>query len=66
MPQSISQQPAIEPGLFGIILVLFIIFEPTGMYGRWQKIKYFFAVFPLYKVASFRRQKTYMRTDRLK
>jgi len=66
MPQSISQQPAIEPGLFGIILVLFIIFEPTGMYGRWQKIKYFFAVFPLYKVASFRRQKTYMRTERLK
>lgn len=66
LPQSISQQPAIETGLYGIILVLFIIFEPTGMHGRWQKIKYFFAVFPIYKVASFKRQKTYMRSERLK
>ncbi|MGA0570015.1 branched-chain amino acid ABC transporter permease [Variovorax sp. VNK109] len=66
MPESIAQQPAIEPGLYGLILVAFIVFEPTGIYGRWQKVKFFFATFPLYKAASFKRQKTYMRSERLR
>jgi len=66
LPEAISQQPAIEPGVYGILLILFVLYEPTGMYGRWQKIKYFFAVFPLYKAATFKKQKTYMRSERLK
>jgi len=66
MPDSIAQQPAIEPGLYGVLLVAFIVFEPTGIHGRWQKVKYFFATFPLYKTASFKRQKTYMRSERLR
>lgn len=66
LPEFIAQQPAIEPGMYGVILVAFIIFEPTGIHGRWQKIKYFFATFPLYKAASFKRQKTYMRSERLR
>ncbi len=32
------KQPALEPGIFGLILVLFILFEPLGIYGRWLKI----------------------------
>src|SRR6266481_3203730 len=53
-------QPALEPGVFGLILVLFILFEPLGVYGRWRKIQLLFSTFPLYKRATFRRQKTYM------
>src|SRR5712664_100071 len=60
------KQPGLEPGLFGLILVLFILFEPLGIYGRWQKIKIYFSLFPLYKRATFRRQKTYMRSERLR
>src|SRR6266850_1792109 len=41
------KQPGLEPGLFGLILVLFILFEPLGIYGRWMKIKLYFAMFPL-------------------
>jgi branched-chain amino acid transport system permease protein len=60
------KQPGLEPGIFGLILVLFILFEPLGIYGRWMKIKLYFAMFPLYKRATFRRQKAYMRSERLR
>jgi branched-chain amino acid transport system permease protein len=60
------KQPGLEPGIFGLILVLFILFEPLGIYGRWRKLQLFFSTFPLYKRATFRRQKTYMRSERLR
>jgi branched-chain amino acid transport system permease protein len=60
------KQPGLEPGIFGLILVLFILFEPLGIYGRWRKIQLLFSTFPLYKRATFRRQKTYMRSERLR
>jgi branched-chain amino acid transport system permease protein len=60
------KQPGLEPGIFGLILVLFILFEPLGIYGRWMKVKIFFSTFPLYKHATFRRQKSYMRSERLR
>jgi len=60
------KQPGLEPGIFGLILVLFILFEPLGVYGRWLKLRLFFSTFPLYKRATFRRQKSYMRSERLR
>src|SRR6266478_2091798 len=54
------KQPGLEPGIFGLILALFILFEPQGIYGRWVKIKLYFSLFPLYKSATFARQKSYM------
>jgi branched-chain amino acid transport system permease protein len=60
------KQPGLEPGIFGLILVLFILFEPLGIYGRWTKLKLYFSMFPLYKRATFRRQKAYMRSERLR
>jgi branched-chain amino acid transport system permease protein len=60
------KQPGLEPGVFGLILVLFILFEPLGIYGRWVKIKVYFSLFPLYKHATFRRQRAYMRSERLR
>ncbi len=60
------KQPGLEPGIFGLILVLFILFEPLGIYGRWLKLRIFFSTFPLYKRATFKRQKSYMRSERLR
>jgi len=51
---------------FGLILVLFIIFEPLGLYGRWLKIRTYFELFPFYRKGMFRRQKAYMKSDRLR
>jgi branched-chain amino acid transport system permease protein len=62
----IVKQPGLEPGIFGLILVLFILFEPRGIYGRWLKIKLYFSQFPLYKQATFKRQKSYMKSERFR
>ena len=52
--------------VFGLVLVLFIIFEPLGLYGRWLKIRAWFELFPFYRRGMFRRQKAYMKSDRLR
>jgi branched-chain amino acid transport system permease protein len=66
MVERFVTQPGLEPGIFGLFLVLFILFEPQGLYGRWVKIKLYFSLFPLYKRATFKRQKTYMKSERLR
>jgi len=66
LPPVIGEFPGLEPGFFGLILALFIIFEPMGIYGRWRKIKLYIEMFPLYRKATFKRQKTYLKTERLR
>ncbi|MAL77714.1 MAG: branched-chain amino acid ABC transporter permease [Sneathiella sp.] len=66
VPPEIGEMPGIEPFIFGLILVLVIIFEPYGIYGRWLKVKHYFQMFPIYKKATFKRQKAYMKSERLK
>ncbi|MCW9035795.1 MAG: branched-chain amino acid ABC transporter permease [Alphaproteobacteria bacterium] len=66
LPPVISQTPGLEPGIFGLILVLFILFEPLGLYGRWRKMKLYFDTFPLYRKSTFKRQKSYLKTERMK
>jgi len=51
---------------FGLILILFIIFEPLGLYGRWLKVRTYFELFPFYRRGMFRRQKSYMKSERLR
>lgn len=65
LPPVVGEFPGLEPGLFGIIMVLFIIFEPMGLYGRWLKFKLYLEMFPLYRKATFKRQKTYLKTERV-
>ena len=46
------------------ILIGFILFEPMGTYGRWLKIRTYFELFPFYRKDMFRRQKSYLKTER--
>lgn len=57
--------PGLESGLFAAILIGFILFEPMGLYGRWLKIRTYFELFPFYRKDMFRRQKSYLKTDRV-
>ena len=66
LPPAIGQQAGLEPLLFGLIIVLFILFEPAGIYGRWMKLRFFFETFPYYRKASFVRQKSYLKTERMR
>jgi branched-chain amino acid transport system permease protein len=54
----------LKGAIYGTIIILFIIFEPYGLYGRWLKLKLYFDLFPLYKKATFRRMKTYVKSER--
>jgi len=66
LPPSIGQTAGLEPLLFGLIIVLVIVFEPGGLYGRWMKIRFFFETFPYYRKSSFVRQKSYLKTERMR
>jgi len=58
--------PGLETGVFGLILILFILFEPMGLYGRWLKIRTWLELFPFARKDMFRRQKSYLKTERLR
>jgi branched-chain amino acid transport system permease protein len=66
LPTAIAHVPGLEPALFGIVMVMIVLFEPLGLYGRWLKIKAFFDYFPLYRRATFKRQRAYLKTERVR
>jgi branched-chain amino acid transport system permease protein len=61
---NVGSAPGMTGALYGLIIIFFIIFEPYGLYGRWLKVKLYFQLFPLYKKATFKRQKTYVKSER--
>ncbi len=58
--------PGLETGLFGIVLILIVLFEPRGIHGRLTAWKAWFELFPLARRRMFRRQRSYLRTERLR
>jgi branched-chain amino acid transport system permease protein len=58
--------PGLEAGVFGLILIAFIMFEPMGLYGRLLKIRVWLELFPFARRDMFRRQKSYLKTERLR
>lgn len=65
LPAELAQRGGLEPLIFGGVLILFLMFEPLGFYGRWVKIRLFFSQFPLYRRKTFLRQKSYLKTERV-
>jgi branched-chain amino acid transport system permease protein len=65
LPESLSGQTGLKATLFGLIMILFVIFEPLGLYGAWVKIRTYFSLFPLYKRGMFKRQRSYTRSERV-
>jgi branched-chain amino acid transport system permease protein len=66
LPPAIGQAAGLQPFLFGLVLVGFILFEPLGLYGRWVKTRTYFQLFPFYRRGMFRRQKAFMKSERLR
>ncbi len=66
LPPAVGQLPGLEPGVFRLILIVFLMFEPHGIYGQWCKVRQFFSEFPLYRRATNKRQKTYHRSERVR
>ncbi len=66
LPDQISKQFGLETFVFGLVLALFVLFEPKGLNGRWIKFKTFLETFPLYRKDMFKRGKSYMKSERYK
>jgi len=61
---AVASANGLKGAIYGFLIMAFILFEPLGLYGRWLKIKLFFQLFPLYKRATFKRQKIYVKSER--
>jgi branched-chain amino acid transport system permease protein len=66
LPDQIAKQFGLETFIFGLILALFVLFEPTGINGRWLKLRALVESFPLYRRDTFKRGKRYMKSERYK
>jgi branched-chain amino acid transport system permease protein len=45
-PGLIGLFASLKMGLFGLAIVLFLLFEPDGMAARWHKIKAYWKLYP--------------------
>src|SRR5277367_574606 len=52
LPFGIGRLPGLEPSLFGLVLVLVILFQPDGINGLWLKTKLWFQAYPFKRQAS--------------
>jgi branched-chain amino acid transport system permease protein len=66
LPDAIGQATGLQGTVYGLMLILFVLFEPMGLYGRWLKIRTYFQLFPFYRKGMFKRQKSFQKSDRLK
>lgn len=66
LPATIGQAPGLQGLVYGLVLIGFVLFEPLGLYGRWLKLRTYLQIFPFYRKGMFQRQKSYLKSDRLK
>ena len=66
LPARRRQAPGLQATVYGLVLIGFVLFEPLGLYGRWLKLRTYFELFPFYRRGMFQRQKSYLKSDRLR
>ena len=66
LPAAMAQAAGLQAVVYGLVLVAFVLFEPTGLYGRWLKVRTYLELFPFYRQGMFRRQKSFQKSERLK
>src|SRR5882672_8264514 len=66
LPDAIANATGLRPVIFGAVMILVVLAEPYGIYGRWLKIRTYFQLFPFYRRGLFKRQKSFQKSDRLR
>ena len=64
LPEGLARQFGLETFIFGLVLAIFVLYEPMGLNGRWIKIRSLLESFPLYRKDTFKRNKRYMKSER--
>lgn len=63
LPAAIAQQTGLQAAVYAVVLLAFILAEPTGLYGIWRKIKHYFSMFPFYRQGSLKRTKSFAKSE---
>ncbi len=66
LPPAVGQATGLQGLVYGLVLMAFVLFEPMGLYGRWLKVRTWLQLFPFYRRGMFKRQKSFMKSERLK
>ena len=66
LPTAIGQAAGLQAVVFGAVLMGFVMFEPTGLYGRWVKLRTYLELFPTFRRGMFRRQKSFQKSERVR
>ena len=45
-PMIVNQFAALKEGIFGVIIIGFLVYEPDGLAHRWQMIKAYWKLWP--------------------
>lgn len=64
LPAAVGSQLGLELFVYGGILTFFVLLEPTGLNGRWVRLRRWLAHYPLVAASGRHRNKVYMRSER--
>jgi branched-chain amino acid transport system permease protein len=66
LPEAMAQAAGLQNVVYGAVLIAFVMLEPMGLYGRWLKVRTWLELYPFYRRGMFKRQRSYMKSERLK
>ncbi len=66
LPGAIGDAVGLQSVVYGVILILIVMAEPMGLYGRWLKIRTWLELYPFYRRGMFRRQRAFQKSERLR
>jgi branched-chain amino acid transport system permease protein len=66
LPEAMAQAAGLQNVVYGVVLIGFVMLEPMGLYGRWLKVRTWLELYPFYRRGMFRRQRSFMKSERLK
>ena len=66
LPDVMAQAAGLQNVVYGAVLIAFVMLEPMGLYGRWLKVRTWLELYPFYRRGMFKRQRSYMKSERLK
>jgi len=64
LPDRLARQSGLDILVFGLVLAIFVLFEPKGLAGRWDNLRSAIESFPYTRKSAFKRAKTYMQSER--
>ncbi len=57
LPQKVAELPVLDSATFGVLVILFVLFEPRGLNGYWVRFKAYLSLYPFYRRGMFRRSR---------